>query len=57
MLGVFQITERGGYGIPVFCDHSNPVEVENLFERIKKEQDGKLDILVNNAYGAVPVSS
>uniref|UniRef100_A0A914UM67 Dehydrogenase/reductase SDR family member 1 n=1 Tax=Plectus sambesii TaxID=2011161 RepID=A0A914UM67_9BILA len=47
------ITERGGLGIAVFCDHSNPVEVENLFERIKKEQDGRLDILVNNAYAAV----
>ena len=28
-------------------------EVESLFERIKREQDGRLDICVNNAYAGV----
>jgi len=28
-------------------------EVKALFERIKQEQNGKLDVLVNNAYAAV----
>ncbi len=27
--------------------------MERLFERISKEQQGKLDVLVNNAYAAV----
>jgi len=30
-----------------------PEEVEGLFQRIAKEQDGRLDILVNNAYKGV----
>ena len=34
-------------------DHSNDVEVAELFERIKEENNGTLDILVNNAYAGV----
>lgn len=30
-----------------------PDEVENLFQKISQEQNGKLDVLVNNAYAAV----
>ncbi|KAK0423050.1 hypothetical protein QR680_007942 [Steinernema hermaphroditum] len=48
-----EITKRGGKGIAVFCDHSDPEEVRKLFERIEKEQNGRLDILVNNAYAGV----
>ncbi|KAK0423046.1 hypothetical protein QR680_007940 [Steinernema hermaphroditum] len=48
-----EITKRGGKGIAVFCDHSDPEEARKLFERIEKEQNGRLDILVNNAYSAV----
>lgn len=48
-----EIEERGGKCIPVKCDHSNEAEVKELFERIKTEQNGQLDILVNNAYSAV----
>ena len=29
--------------------------MESVFERIKKEQQGRLDLLVNNAYSAVQV--
>ncbi|ORI23983.1 short-chain dehydrogenase [Rhodococcus sp. 1168] len=47
-----EITRRGGTGIPVITDHSVDGEVENLFEKVRKEQ-GRLDILVNNAL-AVP---
>lgn len=36
-------------------DHENSEEVEELFKRIAKEQDGRLDILVNNAYKGVEV--
>uniref|UniRef100_A0A914Y1B1 Uncharacterized protein n=1 Tax=Panagrolaimus superbus TaxID=310955 RepID=A0A914Y1B1_9BILA len=48
-----EITQRGGVGVAIFCDHSNPDKVKDLFEQIKKENDGQLDILVNNAYAGV----
>lgn len=34
------------------CDHSNADEISSLFKTIKKEQGG-LDVLVNNCFGAV----
>lgn len=37
------------------CDSSKEGDVEALFERIKEEQNGRLDILVNNAYAGVQV--
>ena len=42
------VTAAGGKGIPVRVDHANDEEVKALFERVKEEQ-GKLEILVNNA--------
>lgn len=42
------IDEAGGKGVPVVCDHSDDSQVEALFNQVKSEQ-GKLDILVNNA--------
>jgi NAD(P)-dependent dehydrogenase (short-subunit alcohol dehydrogenase family) len=47
-----QITERGGVGIAVRCDHADDAQVEALFARVGQEQ-GRLDILVNNAF-AIP---
>ena len=47
------IKARGGDCIPVQCDHSKDEEIERLFEQVKRENDGQLDILVNNAYSAV----
>ena len=44
---------RGGVCIPVQCDHSKDEEVERLFDKINREQEGKLDVLVNNAFSAV----
>ena len=38
------------------CDHSKDADIEKLFERVKREQNGRLDVLVNNAYSAVNVS-
>ncbi|XP_032421431.1 dehydrogenase/reductase SDR family member 1 [Xiphophorus hellerii] len=49
-----EVTERGGKGVPVICDSTKPEDIQALFERIKQEQDGRLDILVNNAYAGVP---
>ncbi|XP_072296450.1 dehydrogenase/reductase SDR family member 1 [Eucyclogobius newberryi] len=48
-----QIKERGGNCVPVKCDSTNDKDIEELFERIKREQQGRLDILVNNAYAGV----
>ena len=48
-----EIKARGGTPIPIQVDHSNDKEVEALFQRIKTEQKGQLDLLVNNAYAGV----
>lgn len=45
------VTAAGGVGIPVRVDHSQASEVAGLFERIKSEQDGQLDLLVNDIWG------
>ncbi len=45
-----EVTRGGGKGIAVRCDHTHDDEVAALFDRIKTEQ-GKLDLLVNNAWG------
>jgi len=42
------VTEAGGKGVAVYCDHSDDRQVERLFEQVRDEQ-GRLDILVNNA--------
>ena len=45
------VTTRGGKGIWVQVDHSDMEQVKALFERVKEEQDGRLDILVNDMTG------
>jgi NAD(P)-dependent dehydrogenase (short-subunit alcohol dehydrogenase family) len=45
------VTARGGAGIAVRVDHSQEEEVKALFERIKDEQEGCLDVLVNDIWG------
>lgn len=45
-----EATELGGRGIAVRCDHRNDAEVSAVFERVQEEQ-GRLDILVNNVWG------
>ena len=44
------VTDRGGRGIAVRCDHTVDGDVEALFARIRSEQ-GRLDLLVNNVWG------
>lgn len=43
------VSEAGGQGIAVACDHRDDAQVAALFERVRDEQRGQLDILVNNA--------
>ncbi len=45
------VTARGGKGIFVQVDHTDRQQVQALFETIKLEQDGRLDILVNDLTG------
>jgi len=42
------VTDAGGKGIAVKCDHSKPEDVQIFFEQVMAEQD-RIDILVNNA--------
>ncbi len=41
------VDAAGGIGIPVQVDHTVPDQVRALFERVRVEQDGRLDLLVN----------
>ncbi|HYD62913.1 MAG TPA: SDR family NAD(P)-dependent oxidoreductase [Noviherbaspirillum sp.] len=43
-----EVDAAGGKGIAVACDHGDDEQVRALFARVREEQ-GKLDILVNNA--------
>jgi dehydrogenase/reductase SDR family member 1 len=43
------VTQAGGTGIAVRCDHSDDGQVRAVFDRIQTEQ-GRLDLLVNNAW-------
>jgi dehydrogenase/reductase SDR family member 1 len=45
-----EIAAAGGKGIAVVCDHRDDAQVEKLFQRVK-EENGRLDVLVNNAWG------
>lgn len=45
------VTQLGGRGIAVQCDHLDDAQVTRLFERVRTEH-GRLDVLVNNAIGA-----
>lgn len=44
------VSEHGGTGIAVRCDHSSDADVEALFARIRNDH-GRLDLLVNNVWG------
>jgi NAD(P)-dependent dehydrogenase (short-subunit alcohol dehydrogenase family) len=48
------VEEAGGVCIPVQVDHSDDEQVRLLFDRIQDEQ-GQLDVLVNNVYSGVQV--
>jgi NAD(P)-dependent dehydrogenase (short-subunit alcohol dehydrogenase family) len=44
------VTERGGVGVAVCCDHTQSDDIAALFRRVQEEQ-GRLDLLVNNVWG------
>jgi dehydrogenase/reductase SDR family member 1 len=43
------VTQAGGVGIAVRCDHNDDQQVQAVFDRIMSEQS-RLDLLVNNAW-------
>jgi NAD(P)-dependent dehydrogenase (short-subunit alcohol dehydrogenase family) len=45
-----EVTERGGCGIAIRCDHTVDADVEALFGRIRDDH-GRLDLVVNNVWG------
>ncbi len=45
------VTIRGGRGIFIRVDHTDREQVKALFERVSQEQEGRLDILVNDLTG------
>lgn len=45
------VTARGGVGIWAQVDHTEPEQVQALFERVGMEQGGQLDVLVNDLSG------
>ncbi len=45
------VSARGGKGIFVRVDHTDREQVRGLFERIRDEQNGQLDVLVNDLTG------
>jgi NAD(P)-dependent dehydrogenase (short-subunit alcohol dehydrogenase family) len=51
-----RVDAAGGRGVAVRVDHSRPHEVADLLERIGREQDGRLDILVNDVWGGDPLT-
>ena len=45
------VTARGGKGFFVQVDHTDREQVSALFERVRQEQNGRLDIMVNDLTG------
>src|SRR5580700_9981649 len=43
------VTAAGGKGIAVRVDHADDRQVQSLFEQVRRDEGGELDILVNNA--------
>ena len=43
----------GKNAVPTVCDHGQDEQVKELFRKIKEENNGRLDFLVNNCFSAV----
>ncbi len=49
---VEEINGRGGRGVALECDHGNDQSVARAIERVLGEQEGRIDVLVNNVFAA-----
>jgi len=47
-----EIAARGGQCMPIVCDHADDDSVRRVFDRVHEEQDGRIDVLVNNVFAA-----
>lgn len=45
------VTQRGGKGIAVAADMTVEEDIRALLERVRQEQEGRLDILINDVWG------
>jgi NAD(P)-dependent dehydrogenase (short-subunit alcohol dehydrogenase family) len=45
------VTARGGCGVAAPTDHTDDGQTAALFDRVAREQDGRLDLVVANAWG------
>jgi NAD(P)-dependent dehydrogenase (short-subunit alcohol dehydrogenase family) len=45
------VSSKGGVGISVQVDHTEKEQVRLLFQQVESEQNGRLDILVNDIWG------
>jgi NAD(P)-dependent dehydrogenase (short-subunit alcohol dehydrogenase family) len=50
------VDAAGGRGVAVAVDHSDAGQVRALAQRIAAEQDGRLDVLVNDIWGGDPLT-
>ena len=46
-----EVNDLGGRGVGVVCDHHDDDAVRAVFDRVR-EEEGRLDVLVNNVYNA-----
>lgn len=49
------VTARGGIGIAVRCDHTDPDKITCLFQQIR-DRHGRIDLLVNSVFGGSEAS-
>ncbi|XP_070589519.1 dehydrogenase/reductase SDR family member 1 [Erythrolamprus reginae] len=52
-----EVQSRGSKCVPVVCDSTREEDVAALFQRVRQEQGGRLDVLVNSAFSAVDTLS
>ncbi|WP_431803183.1 SDR family oxidoreductase [Halobacillus andaensis] len=50
------VNEAGGVGIPVKVDHTDEEQVRRFINKVNDEQNGRLDILVNDIWGGDPLT-
>jgi NAD(P)-dependent dehydrogenase (short-subunit alcohol dehydrogenase family) len=45
------VTQAGGKGIAIQVDHTQPDQVKSFFQQVSEQQNGQIDILVNDIWG------
>jgi NAD(P)-dependent dehydrogenase (short-subunit alcohol dehydrogenase family) len=50
------VAAEGGCGVPIRVDHTDPDQVRSLLHRIGDDQNGRLDLLVNDIWGGDPLT-